>query len=302
MVKLRNLSRRVAKLFFINFQVYKDYRERQLFFNTLVDPIDYWNKFPQSLFENCEPVFVLSTGRCGTELLTRILLKLPKTACYHAPFPELLNSEKMAYEEGLEKFDSYKTAVRTARFELIMDCMLRGRQYVETNYRITFFAPHLYSLFPKSRFVHLVRSPTSFVRSGLRLGFYQGLHTDIGRITPNNGAAAEKWSSMSSTEKMAWLWNETNEYIERFKANSDPQRILTVKAEDLYSNPETTQRIISFCGRSAPSSKKIAKWIKHRVNVKESQVAVPPFEDWKEGQKNEVRRWIKISDQYGYSI
>jgi len=263
---------------------------------------DYWEGLPELVFQNHEPVFVLSTGRCGTALLTRVFQRIPGVLCYHTPSPEFIYSQRKAYEEGLEKFEAFKVAVIAARFELLADCAVRGRRYVETNCRITFFAPHLYELFPRARFVHLVRHPGDFVRSGVRRNYYEGRYADVGRIRPMSGPAREAWSEMTIFERCAWLWNETNAYIERFKERRDPERISTLKAEDLFSDPAAALRICEQCRLPKPKESQIARWIRKPVNAQLDDGGLPPYRLWDEARKREVRRWAGLADRYGYQL
>jgi len=166
--------------------MFREYRERR---NYLRLPADYWEELPDRVLNQQAPVFFLSTGRCGTALLTQVFDRLPGVLCHHAPRPELLYAERLAYESCPDQFEAFRTAVLAARFELMADCLVRGRRYVETNYRVTFFAPHLRSLFPRAKFVHLVRHPGDFVTSAVRGRYYLGQYTDIGRIRPVNRAA-----------------------------------------------------------------------------------------------------------------
>jgi len=296
MQSLQKAWRVVGGFVELNRRACLDLRERRLFKRM---PSDYWNRLPEVVFGQQEPVFVLSTGRCGTALLTKILGHLPGVLCYHAPSPEFVYSQKRAYEEGLDQFETFKAVVAAARFELLADCAARGRRYVETNCRITFFAPHLFDLFPKARFVHLVRHPGSFVRSGVRRGYYEGSYADMGRIRPTGGPVADAWGQMTPIERCAWLWNETNAFIERFKADHDTQRILTIKAEDLFSRPDTTLQLCRHCRLPEPDESRVARWIKKPVN---RQLAgdLPPYTLWDEDRKNQLRRWATLATTYGY--
>jgi hypothetical protein len=292
-----NAFRLLKKWWRLNRRAWTDFRERRSFRRR--DP-EYWRGLPERVFHESAPVFFLSTGRCGTALMTEILNRIPGAVCFHAPHPELVYSERKAYEEGLEKFEAYKTAVRAARFELIAEYVVREKVYIETNFRITFFAPHLYDLFPKSRFVHLVRHPGAFVRSAVRRGYYEGGYTDIGRIRPLDGPARDAWPGMSPFERAAWLWNETNLYIERFKESADPERVLTVKAEDLFTDPDAALSIIRHCGLAEPDRNRISKWIVRPVNAQVDGGDLPGYNDWGENMKTQVRRWATAAERYGY--
>ncbi|MDZ7690395.1 MAG: hypothetical protein U5K69_04470 [Balneolaceae bacterium] len=101
--------------------------------------------------------------------------------------------------------------VDAARYEQIRNAWLLDKKYIETNNRITFFCYALSELFPKSQFIHLVRQPEAFITSGLARDWYSNsvLH-DEGRIKPTD-------NELQQVEKIAWLWNETNHFIEQFK-------------------------------------------------------------------------------------
>ena len=227
----------MRKLLRINVQAYRTARIRQR-----RRAIEDYTSLMDVVRTSADCCFVLSTGRCGTEYLTRLLELSPNLACYHTPTPELITHSRIVYESQAETKQGFELGVEMARYELIMHAYLTHRQYVETNNRITFFAEALLSVFPQARFIHLVRNPASFVRSGIRRGYYTGrtLH-DAGRIVPRSDAVP--WPTMSQLEKVAWLWNETNQYIEDFKATSCGDRILLVRAEDMFGSSARAQAI-----------------------------------------------------------
>ena len=289
----------IGKLFRLNRRAYVQYRERRSY---LTHGKEYWEDFSRRVLEDQVPIFFLSTGRCGTALLSSIFERIPHVACYHSPVPELVYSARLAYENGSRNFEAYREAILAARFESVADSAIRGKRYVETSCRTTFFAPHLYELFPRSRFVHLVRHPGAFVRSAVLRGYYGGGYDDIGRIRPRDGLAAEKWSAMTEVERSAWLWNETNLFIERFKHSCNPERILTVRAEEVFTDPKATLRILEYCDIERPSSARIAKWTARRVNAAEHTAALPSYELWDEPRKEELRRWASGAVLYGYHV
>lgn len=262
----------------------------------------FWEQLPRAVLEDHAPVFVLSTGRCGTALITRLLGKVPEALCYHTPQPELVYSERQAYEHGMREFSDYEAAILAARFELIADCVVRRRRYVETNFRITFFAPQLYALFPRARFVHLVRHPGAFVRSAVAREYYQGQYSDVGRIRPLEGETSAAWARMTQVEKCSWLWNETNRFIERFKQGKDPNRILLVRSEELFQEPQTFVKICQHCGISPPVRSKIIRQLRRPVNAQDKRTMLPRYEDWDSETKMQLRRWVTGVDKYGYEL
>jgi len=291
--------RHLRELWALNRDAIRAHRERR---RALSQPPALWADLPRRVFEEHEPVFVLSTGRCGTRLLTDVFELADGVICHHAPQPELWYAERLAYERGLEEFEAFATAIRACRFELVADCVIRGRRYIETNQRITFFAPHLNAVFPRARFIHLVRHPAAFVRSGVIRRFYTGQRTDVGRIVPVRGDALERWPAMSSVERCAWLWSETNRFIEDFKPRCDPARVLTVKAEDLFAGPAAAASVFAFCGLPAPAEPRLRRRLLRPVNASAPDNGLPAYAEWPAERQQELRRWAPDAARYGYAL
>jgi hypothetical protein len=206
-----------------------------------------------------DPVFVLSTGRCGTAFLTQ-LLKADKTyVAFHEPEPEFFFHTQVAFKEHNSNPEKIAAMFDVARYELIRNTFISGKKYIETNNRITFFAFQIAELYPNAKFIHLVRNPESFIKSGLGRNWYSGKSLyDEGRITSEN---FEYWNSLSQIEKIGWLWNETNQFAEDFKLKF-PNRVLTVTAEDLFTKTETQQSVFKFICAEIPSESTLKKFNK----------------------------------------
>lgn len=204
---------------------------------------------PEEVMANAQPVFVLSTGRVGTMLLTRLFELEDGLHIEHEALPEMLFAGKTAHNAP-DNIEFSKGAFMAGRYEAIRDCYMQGLRYVETNNRLTFFAPAMADLFPKAKFIHLLRHPDSFVSSGIQRNWYTGKTiTDEGRIQPPSDAGAE-----TTQDKIAWLWNATNAFIDDFKEGAGKDRTLTVRSEDLFSNVEEAQRILSWLNFNASES------------------------------------------------
>lgn len=276
-------------------------RRREVLRGTKRGP-EAWKRFADELYLESEPVFFLSTGRCGTELLTRLFDETPGVACNHNEGPELIHSSVLAWRDGQQRFDAHVEAVRAGRFELMAEAKLRGRRYVETNCRITFFAPHLLSLFPRARFVHLVRHPGAFVRSAVRRGAYEGTYADMGRIRPYEGEAAERWNDWSSVQRCAWLWNETNAFVEEFASVVDPERMIRVTAEELFKEPRAFNQVLEHCGLALEDERKISSRIAKPVNADTSSGGLARYAEWSESEREELREQAELAERYGYKL
>jgi hypothetical protein len=62
-----------------------------------------------------------------------------------------------------------------------------------------------------------------------------------GRIAPAKDLGIER-----QQDKIAWLWNATNAFIDDFKDGAGKDRTLTVRSEDLFSNAEEAERILNW--------------------------------------------------------
>lgn len=249
-----------------------------------------------------EAVFVLSTGRCGTELLTQLFELAPGTLPLHRPDPELAYASTLAY--GLAQKAGGVEAIRqmflAGRFDLLLESYIRGRRYIETNNRITFFAPAIASLMPNARFIHLIRDPEAFVRSGVRREYYSGVPTDLGRIVPATGAEAADWPDLSAIGRCAWLWTETNRFIDDIRRGLDqPGRCMTVRSAALYSDPAVATEILRFAGLQPPPPDAIARLQARKVNEQLGGADPGPFANWSAVDQEQYRRFVDRYDMAG---
>jgi hypothetical protein len=253
-------------------------------------------------WENVHPCFILSTGRCGTLLLNRLLLLSPHALAEHRPEPELIRVSRRAYEEIDQHPEIFEETFKTTREGVVLKAALRNQMYIETNNRITFFAPIIRSVFPNAVFIHLVRHPGDVVRSGIRRNWYSGKHDhDIGRIVPVRGKFKDRWVELTSIEKIGWLWNETNRFIEDFKANIPGENMLFVKAEDLFSDPKVTESIYTFLRIDGFKPSAVRKVLKKRMNV-QRKGKFPEYDDWDEEDKARLKETAPLADTYGYHL
>jgi hypothetical protein len=209
------------------------------------------------------PVFVLSTGRCGTKLLDEILNSHPSVKSFHNPKPELSYHSQKSFESIQKSEQQLTEGIDMARYELVRDTFVLGKQYVETNNRITFFAYQLAELFPKAKFIHLIREPKAFIKSGINRNWFESgkLSEESRLIRPLEG-----WNAEDQIEKIWWLWNETNSFIDQFKSQLDPERKLTILAEDMFSEAEIANQVYSFIGVSRVSNSEVMKFLSKKVN------------------------------------
>lgn len=259
--------------------------------------------------ENYAPVFFLSTGRTGTKLFTTLFEKSKHVKAYHNTKPEFIEQSKIVYEmsqagKDTEKEALYSQIFFTGREDMMYKCHLHDKTFIETNNRITFFAESLKQLFPNAKFVYLYRHPGDFIRSGVMRKWYEGNSKsphEIGRIDAlKNNWAADQWADYDNIQKIAWLWRETNTYIEDF--------LKTIPANQQFSlnfsekDPQRILELINFCGATDINQDLVNKIIATPIN-QQKKGNFPKYKDWKEEDKNKVKSICKdLCDQYKFKL
>ncbi|MCD6117393.1 sulfotransferase [bacterium] len=258
------------------------------------------------------PVFFLSTGRCGTNWFQALLSLDKNLKVVHEPQPNLAFQNKFARrilslagdaneiseELALEAMKEIFTA---GREKYLRYCYKTKRRFVETNHYQTFFAPAIAQLIPDSIFVHVYRHPGEFVRSAIRRGWYTSDNMSSPAFPePFPGTYDyKKWQSYSLIQKNAWLWRETNMFIENFKKRTGQERVFTLD----FSNFNITNilGLVDFAGADISHSR-IKKQMNRKVNVQKTG-DFPKYKDWSNLQKKELADiCTELALTYGYKL
>lgn len=245
--------------------------------------------------------FVLSTGRCGTTLLTKILSLNYCIEAVHEPQPNLQWPAKRAYELGADDTLLLREIALHLRIDAIGTAWQRGLIYVETHNRITFYAAALAREFARAKFVHLIRNPHAFIASGLRRGYYTGSRLDYGRIMPRAGSeAAALWPTWTQAEKIAWLWTETNRVAEHVRTLAGTERFRVVKAEELFSSTATGCDITKWLGAEVPESS-VAKLLQKPINAQSNGNSLELVRMWSVKERERIDAIVApVAQAYGY--
>ena len=261
--------------------------------------IESFSDLPEKIFAEMHPVFVVSTGRAGSELLVKLMNKSKMGSIYHEPRPRMFYSSKLIFEKKID-IQSKQVAYLNARYDLLKKAYLEENRFVETNNRNSFFIVALSKLFPKSKFIHLVRHPGDFVRSGIRRKYYRGNENDDSRITPlADEEIYSSWANLSDIQKIGWLWNTTNDFIEREKVHLNENNFLLIKSEDLFSKPDTYNEICNFLDHPLLSQKRIRSVISKPIN-KQKQSFYPKWKQWSKIEKNFLVEITPLGKKYGF--
>ena len=216
--------------------------------------------------------FVLSTGRTGTKTLAELLNASAEATVHHEPHPHLSALGKLAYDTNYQHMDTLAETFLASRETLLRNAWASSLAYGETGPYVTFLAPVIARVLPRSAFIHVVRDPLAVVRSGLSRRWYQGQRYDARRVAPRpDDPTAVQWPGWSPLEKSIWLWTETNAFIRRFCGSIDGSRHMLVRAEDIFAGSrETVAEIFRFLHLTPPHEKRIAGILAKRLNRQKS--------------------------------
>jgi hypothetical protein len=247
-----------------------------------------------------KPYFVLSTGRCGTLWLTKLLRLSKYTYVNHSDYPDLVRHSRLAYEKYDQNPEAFQEIIRATRDDFLIRAYEYNQSYIETNNRITFFAYAIKRVYPKAKFIHLIRHPGDFVRSGLNRGWYRETQRhDLGRIKMED---PEVWNELSRTEKIGWLWNETNAYIVDFLSSIPQTDFVQVRSEDMFSDQQSVLRICRFIGARDLSTPIIDRMQPIVINAQQRSEVKEPYSNWPEDQKDQLRRYATMAELYDYKL
>lgn len=223
-------------------------------------------------FDDRHPcVFVLSTGRVGTQTLASLFQLAPNVLSYHEPMPSLYGLSKLSYEytDDILARKVLREAFLSLREERISYSLARGKGYVETSPQATFLAPVILEALPNVRFIHVVRDPRYVVRSGMRRQWYDSNPADGTRIVPRaDSVICLQWKGYNAFQKNLWLWAETNRWILNFSSGLSAYRILLIRSEDVFAaHEETIRNLYAFIGVPVPSRRKIMGVLSKKLNA-----------------------------------
>jgi hypothetical protein len=145
------------------------------------------------------------------------------------------------------------------------------------------------------------RHPGEFVRSAVRRGFYSNDNKeDLKRILPAEGTDTDSvWAGYDQLQKNAWLWNETNSFIEDFKDTIPEEKVITFNFNELTE--ESVMKLIDFTGAKI-SNNKIKRALGRRSNIQKLG-SFKSYGDWiAEDKAKLIKICGNLAEKYGYKL
>lgn len=196
-------------------------------------------------------VFILSTGRTGTNFFAEYFNKHPGVTAYHEPKPSrILRMWTNARLEGQALNEDLAKVLQAKRKGLIEK--VEGPIYIESNPFIMGFAPVLLDVFDDPIIIHVVRDPRDYIKSALNHGNTRGLKKLFNNYVPfwypRVGKILKKDIDDSLMLRTAGYWKIVNNYL---LANREKNNYYIFKFEDLFSNDKELKRLAKIIGIEA---------------------------------------------------
>ena len=213
-----------------------------------------------ALLRKKQPLFIVGTGRSATTSLAKIQPDAGGTGRHEAfAWLNALGYKKHLHEESI-------------RSELLLRWQAfyaNDNVVIESDQRFFNLIPEVADIFPKARFLHVIRSAKGFVKSAKALGWFQipepAEHRwSYYRIKPTD-TKDTSWYALSQEERLLWYWEFVNSTIQRELQKVPPahQKTIWLESESFASDAS------EFIGLSNMDIPK-ANTSKHKKSTKTS--------------------------------
>jgi len=191
-----------------------------------------------------ESIYLITPGRSGTKALIDFCANYTDIYCEHAPAPWLA-SIGYQYHQGIIGAEGAQYSFYACREQYLKKAFQQGRAFMDGDCKNLPLLPEIAKFLPNSKFIHIVRHPEKFIRSGLARGYYNSLSPELwGHLESNK--KDDSHTLKSQIQKIAFFWNEANLIAEKMKQTLGIERVATLLAEDMFRNPKTIITTLSL--------------------------------------------------------
>jgi len=225
------------------------------------------------------PVFILSTGRTGTQFFEDYFNQTSEAVCRHEPWPsrrfKFLSNLYLNHKVGSQRVGSI---YRNSRKKLFGS--LQGRSYIESSNFIFGCMTPLKEIYGKVKIIHIVRHPVSYVSSHLGKGFWKGHKRFFASYVPYWLEKLPVEDRSDPIQLLAARWNYVNRQIDSY---ADGHPYLRIRFEELFSedagiSSQRLNQIREFCGLTPLDPSENEGWLLHPKNVSRHKQALKPEE------------------------
>jgi len=230
-------------------------------------------------------VFVVSTGRTGTQFLARTVEGWGARS-HHEPGPWWLRHLSNAHASGAVSLDRAVRLLHRVRDE----ALAADEPWFEASCLDHGLVGPLLEAFPEATVVQVVRHPVGYVRSAQDWGAYRFGGRPLNLLPyrrlappqfhPFNPAERVRWVGEDQFERLAWAWSAMNRAM-RTQGEANP-RFRTLRFEDLTDpgeGPVELGRLATDLGLTV-SADQLAGAVQARVNASQPKVGLWSTTQW----------------------
>ncbi|MEQ8194803.1 MAG: sulfotransferase [Rhodospirillales bacterium] len=254
------------------------------------------------------PVFILSTGRCGTEALHELLNQSDTIISHHnlAIRSTPMDRNHLLYrmiegnfdEAVIKRILTDYIESRTAEF---LYAIRMRKTVVIANHFDTIFAPFCATLFPDSRFIHMRRNDTKTFKS-----FYgknqwrnrQLQHWQFDPDFPDGRFVFFQDETLPPEAQIAWYFYLTRTLSRCFFETLPPHRHASVESEKLFAKDKTEfAKLFSVLPEGIITDDMIENTYEQPRNVKGAMLHMP--QDDVENRSGKIEDYMSILEDTG---
>jgi hypothetical protein len=243
------------------------------------------------------PVFILSTGRTGTQFLAHYFDRDPRAHAVHEPSPSRgLRFWTVAYLEGVVERPAMASTLRRYRTGSFKN--IGAPIYIESNNFLAGFAESLIDEFNEPLLIHVVRDPRTYIRSAINNGAASGLKGLANRFVPFAHLPLDSEAEHPEIMRSALYWNLLNGHL--YKVGQGYSSYHRFRYEDLFI-AGTTQfgRLTELVGAGRGEESVVAE---EKVNQSPRNL-MPSWAEWSQGQKRVViETCAEMMARFGYEL
>jgi ribonuclease HI len=276
---------------------------RGMAYTPVFSSVYHWERFVQQFFglsvpaqPRPRPIFMVSTGRTGTQFFGRAFNALPGIMATHEPRPDFLDLA-MRYARGQCSTHQAEQTLRQKRGALLREAQRQHcTHYLESNNRFFALLAPLRRVFPEALLVHVVRDGREYVRSGMSRPWYTEQDQELRRgrrlraLDFPDDPWHQAWNTLSRFEKICWRWQKKDNLIAS-ALEEDPLAI-TIRFETLFDHSQEAgfRRLWDFLGLPPNVDPAPLEAARSAPANATAQYTFPAWPEWSAEQKRQFDR------------
>jgi len=239
--------------------------------------------------------FLLSMGRTGTQLISRLVKMDPNVASYHEPYdrdPEIMQL----------RYSGFHTVADGCMAERMEEMTRRSQGHtlhIESNSYLRFEAEWLRRELD-ANMVFLSRDARTFLPSAYQRNVYTDRDQQFAQVPHDTDRWAEQWSSFNRFEKICWYWDYANRYlyeqlgppvhIERVTDSFESFRTKLLDPLGVSISKEDWEKGMSVKVNHSTRYRFRKKW-RNRLGFEKTNLeTLPPYSQWTDMMKQQFDR------------